>query len=259
VARAIGASADDTFLEIGPGRGVLTRPLAAAAGRVVAFEIDRDLARLLREEGLPNVTIVEGDFLRLSLEQLRTTLSAPGGGAPGRLRVAGNLPYNVASPILFKLVELYASGLPLLDAVLMLQREVADRLLASPGSRDFGVLSALIGHRARVERVLSLPPGAFRPAPRVHSTLVRLELHPPEPPACDPALFAALTRALFSRRRKTLSNALLAHPAARRIGPAQLLAESGLDGRRRPETLGIAELVRLADAVAHALRRVALP
>jgi len=255
IVRAIAPASGDTFLEIGPGRGVITRPLAAAADRVVAFEIDRDLARLLREEAPSNVEIVEGDFLRLPLEQLRRALSGlsgPDGGAPGRLRAAGNLPYNVASPILFKLVELYAGGLPLLDAVLMLQREVADRLLASPGGRDFGVLSVLVGHQARLERLVSLPPGAFRPVPRVHSTLVRLQFHPPEPPARDPALFAALTRALFSRRRKTLSNALLAHPVARRLGPTQVLARCGLDGRRRPETLGIAELVRLSDAVADA-------
>ena len=129
----------------------------------------------------------------------------------------------------------------------MLQREVADRLLAAPGSRDYGVLSILIRHRASVQQLLALPPGAFRPAPRVHSALVRLRFHAADPPARDPAAFAALTQAIFTRRRKTLANALLAYPPALRVPPAEALARAAIDGRRRPETLDIAELVRLSD------------
>src|SRR5688500_1382624 len=155
VLRAISPAPDDTFIEIGPGRGALTRPLAAAARQVVAFEIDRDLVAGLRAEALPKVRVVEGDFLDRTTEQVAWELEHA--GAPPTVRVAGNLPYNVASPIMFKLLELHDAGVPLTDATLMLQREVAIRLVAPPGSRDYGVLSVLIRHRADVERLLSLP------------------------------------------------------------------------------------------------------
>jgi 16S rRNA (adenine1518-N6/adenine1519-N6)-dimethyltransferase len=163
--------------------------------------------------------------------------------------VAGNLPYNVASPILFKLVALHAAGLPLGDATVMLQREVADRLVAGPGSREYGVLSILIGHSAGVETILKLPAGAFRPPPKVLSALVRLRFHAPEPAAKDEVAFAGLVQAVFTRRRKTLANALLAFPPAVAATPARMLGDAGIDGRRRPETLSIAEFVRLADTL----------
>jgi 16S rRNA (adenine1518-N6/adenine1519-N6)-dimethyltransferase len=166
-------------------------------------------------------------------------------------RVAGNLPYNAASRILLTLVDLYARGAPLLDATLMLQREVADRLVAAPGGREYGVLSILVRYRAEVRRLLNLPPGAFRPAPQVQSALVRVRFHPPRPAAVDRMLFETLVHAVFTRRRKTLANALLAYPLSARVGdPDRVLSAAGLDGRRRPETLSIAEWVRLADAYA---------
>jgi 16S rRNA (adenine1518-N6/adenine1519-N6)-dimethyltransferase len=245
--RAIAPGSSDTFLEIGPGPGALTRPLTAAAARVVAFEIDRLLAEDLRVASVPNLTVVEGDFLEASIETIQNALRPEHASA---LRVAGNLPYNVASPILFKLVDLYAAGLPLSDATVMLQREVADRLLARPGSKDYGVLAVMLGHWAEVDRVLALPPGAFRPAPKVHSSVVRLRFHPAQPPAADEAVFRALTQAVFTRRRKTLTNALLAYPPSSQLRPVDALTRAGIDGRRRPETLEIAEFVRLADVFA---------
>ena len=252
VVAAIAPAATDTFLEIGPGRGALTRPLAARAGRVIAFEIDRDLAADMAAEPPPNVTVVPGDFLDVSAERLEHVTGdwRLATGDSRRLRVAGNLPYNVASPIMFKLVELYAAGLPVTDATLMLQREVADRLIAAPGSKDYGVLSILIGHSASVERILALPPGAFRPVPKVRSALVRLRFHPPDPPVRDAALFAGMVQAIFTRRRKTLANALLAFPPAAAKTPARTLAAAGIDGARRPEMLAISELARLADTLA---------
>src|SRR4051812_46808409 len=120
VVRAIAPQADDTFLEIGPGRGAITRPLAARAARVIGFEIDRDLAADLRTSGPPNLTVVEGDFLDVTADTMREILAA--NGAPSQVRIAGNLPYNVASPILFKLADLFGAGLPLGDATVMLQR-----------------------------------------------------------------------------------------------------------------------------------------
>jgi 16S rRNA (adenine1518-N6/adenine1519-N6)-dimethyltransferase len=248
---AIAPSSDQTFLEIGSGRGALTSPLAARAAHVLAFEIDRDLAAGLRAGPRPNLTVVDGDFLEVSTEQLVSLgRELASRGRAETLRVAGNLPYNVASPILFKLIELHGAGMPLTDATVMLQREVADRLTAAPGTRAYGVLTVLIGQSARVERLLSLPPGAFRPVPKVHSAVVRLSFHAPEPVAKNPQLFAALVQAIFTRRRKTLSNALKAFPLSATLPAARALEQAGVDGGRRPEALTIAELVRLADAFA---------
>jgi 16S rRNA (adenine1518-N6/adenine1519-N6)-dimethyltransferase len=266
VVRAIAPQPDETFLEIGPGHGALTRPLAARANAVIAYEVDRDLAAELQETAPQNVTVIEGDFLTLGTDDsgVPTGDSGPRKGdwtlkTAGRLRAAGNLPYNVASPIMFKLAQLFAAGLPIADATVMLQREVADRLIAKPGTREYGVLSALLQHVADVEMTLKLPAGAFRPAPKVLSALARLRFHAPDPPVVDPAVFAAIVQAVFTRRRKTLSNALLAYrdPSPIQYGgrvsvpaPAQALADAGLDGRRRPGTVTVAEFARLADAYA---------
>jgi len=238
VVRAIDPRLTDTFVEIGPGRGALTRPLLVHTKAVLAFEIDRDLAADLRGTD-PKLTVVEGDFL--------DSAGTLGGWRSTPLRVAGNLPYNVASPIRFKLFELYAWGVPLVDATLMLQREVADRLIAPPGGREYGVLSILVQHTADVEQLLALPPGAFRPAPKVRSALVRVRFRPQQPPAKDPAAFTALVQAVFTRRRKTLANALLAFPPSTRLSPASALEQAGIDGKRRPETLAVSDLVRLSD------------
>ena len=240
VIRAIDPQPGDHFLEIGPGRGALTRPLLERVTSVQAFEIDRDLAAGLHDPTNGKLMLVEGDFLE--------TAKILAGARSHALRVAGNLPYNVASPILFKLLELHASGVPLVDATLMLQHEVADRLVAAPGGKEYGVLSILVQHTADVERLLSLPPGAFRPPPKVRSALVRVRFREPRPPADDPPAFAALVQAIFTRRRKTLANALLAFPLSSRLSPGAALERAAIDGRRRPETLAVAEFVRLANA-----------
>jgi 16S rRNA (adenine1518-N6/adenine1519-N6)-dimethyltransferase len=241
VIRAIAPAPGDVFLEIGPGRGALTRELTSRVRAVTAVEIDRDLAAELRQSAPDNLTIVEGDFLDSGW-----VLAHP---PTQPIRAAGNLPYNVASPILFKLSALYTAGIPLIDATVMLQREVADRLIAPPGSKEYGVLSVLMRASADVDRLLVLPPGAFRPVPKVQSALVRLRFHPPNPAPGNAAHFAALVHAVFTRRRKTLANALLAFRPGDRESISGALAEAGIDGRRRPETLDIPELVRLADAI----------
>ncbi len=239
VVRAIDPQASDHFIEIGPGRGALTRPLLDRAASIVAFEIDRDLAAGLRGAG-ENLTVVEGDFLKTAGAML-----AHRGGST--LRVVGNLPYNVASPIIFKLLDLYTAGVKLADGTLMLQQEVADRLVAPPGGHEYGVLSILVQYTADVEKLLTLPPGAFRPPPKVRSALVRLRFRAPRFPADNPATFAALVGTIFTRRRKTLANALLAFPLSASVIPATALMEAGIDGRRRPETLAVSELVTLAN------------
>jgi 16S rRNA (adenine1518-N6/adenine1519-N6)-dimethyltransferase len=260
VLAAIDPQPGDHFVEIGPGRGALTRPLLERAARVLAFEIDRDLAVRLKADATegadftlgtdstqeavdasnPKLTLVQGDFLETA-DVLDSWRSPP-------LRVAGNLPYNVGSPILFRLLELRASGVPIVDATLMFQREVAERLVAPPGGRDYGVLSVDVQHTAHVELLFTLPAGAFRPMPKVQSALVRLIFHEPRPPVRAPAAFAALVQAIFSRRRKTLANALMAFEGSSRLAPQAALDRAAIDGRRRPETLSVEELARLANA-----------
>ena len=156
VVAAIDPQPDDVLLEIGPGRGALTVPLAAHARAVVAIEVDRDLAAYLPTIAPPHVRVVQGDFLDIPLTSV---LPAP--SEASRIRVAGNLPYNISSPILFRLLEARAEDRRIADATLMLQKEVADRLVAPVGTRDYGVLTVLIGRRARVTHLLTLPPGAF--------------------------------------------------------------------------------------------------
>jgi 16S rRNA (adenine1518-N6/adenine1519-N6)-dimethyltransferase len=249
VVDAIDPRDDQAFLEIGPGTGAITRLLAERARAVVACEVDRDLAALLRETAIPRVQVVEHDFLDVHLDIIRAALSSADARAAS-YRVAGNLPYNVASPILFRLIELARRGLPLTDATVMLQREVAERLLAVPGTGEYGLLTVLVGHRASVTRLLNLPPGAFRPAPTVQSTVVRLALHQAAPPVLDESILAAVTGAVFTRRRKTLANALLAYGGLTSSTAGRALADAGIDPVRRPETLTIAEFGQLADAVA---------
>jgi len=242
---AIAPGRRDRFVEIGPGPGALTLRLAPLVSGIVAVEVDAAMVAALRPVLPPNVLLVHGDFLEFDLR--RVTEAGP-------VRVAGNLPYNVSSPILFKLVRDHRAGGGIRDATLMLQREVAERLEAAPGTRDYGVLPALVGLHADVRRVLTLPPGAFRPAPRVHSAVVRLEFREPAVRLRDEAVFERMVRSIFTRRRKTLLNALRPSAGAHGADPARLLAAAGIEPRRRPETLVLAELGRLADALVEARR-----
>lgn len=236
------ASADDIFLEIGPGRGALTRPLAARVKRIVAIEIDRDLAAALASELPPNVHVVEADFLDVDLDGLLRAESVP-------IRVVGNLPYNISSPILFRLLATHDRGRRFADATLMLQREVADRLVAPPGSGDYGALSIQVALHADVRRVLNLPPGAFRPPPKVSSAVVSLRFREPTVDVGDPAVFERVVRGMFFQRRKMVSNALRPVADSMNRSAAQILHTAGIDGRRRPETLTLEEMSRLARAV----------
>jgi 16S rRNA (adenine1518-N6/adenine1519-N6)-dimethyltransferase len=245
---AVDPRPDDDFVEIGPGRGAVTRPLSARARRVVAFEIDRDLAAGLMRDAPPNLTVVSDDFLDTTTDVIRTLL-------PDGMRVVGNLPYNVASPILFHLVDWFATGLAMSDATIMVQREVADRLAAPPGSRDYGVLTVLIGQWAEVTKRFTLPPGAFRPPPKVHSAVVRLRFRRSGYQPADAAAFATVVQGVFTRRRKTMANALLAVEPLDRESAATFLQQAGIDPSRRPETLDRTEFVRLSDAVAPHLKK----
>jgi 16S rRNA (adenine1518-N6/adenine1519-N6)-dimethyltransferase len=244
VVGAIAPAPGDLFLEIGPGPGVLTLRLAPRVSRLVAVEIDRDLAAGLRPRLPPNASLVHGDVLDVDLDAV-----LPETGAP--VRIAGKLPYNISSPILIRLLEL-ASRRSIKDATLMLQREVADRLVASPGTREYGVLSVLVQWRADVTRLLALPPGAFRPPPEVRSALVRLAFRPPAFALKDAALFERMVRGMFSQRRKTIANALAGFAATVDVAAGAALAAAGIDPRRRPEMLEVIEMARLADIFAAA-------
>lgn len=242
VIEAIGASPDDTFLEIGPGRGALTIALAPRVRRVIAVEIDRDLAAALPSQVPANVRVVTGDFLDIDLDALLADERLP-------LRVAGNLPYNVSSPILFRLLDAADEGRRFRDAMLMLQKEVAERLVAPRGTAGYGTLAIQVGLLADVDRRLTLPPGAFRPAPQVTSALVRLRFRPPAVEVGDRAAFERVVRGIFLHRRKTLLNAM--RPVAASFGRSapEVLGEAGLNPSQRPEVLTLEEIARLTRAV----------
>ena len=241
VVAALAAQPDDRFIEIGPGRGALTTPLAARVAALIAIEVDRDLAAALDARQLPHVTVVTADVLDVDFVAVARRLA----GSSTSVRVVGNLPYNISSPILFRLIDASASGL-FKDATLMLQKEVADRLVAEPGTSEYGVLTLQTALAADVTHVLSLPPGAFRPAPKVRSAVVRLTFRPPPAVVRDPRMVVQIVRAIFTQRRKTLANALAPFATARGRDSRQILQAAGIDGGRRPETLELADVARVA-------------
>jgi 16S rRNA (adenine1518-N6/adenine1519-N6)-dimethyltransferase len=253
VVAAVAAQPGDVFLEIGPGRGALTLPLALTGAPILAVEIDRDLVKTLAASVPPNVTVLSGDVLSADV------LSLLGGLEPQRplqqeavpipsrrFRVVGNLPYNIASPILVRLIDWHRRHGLFADATVMVQREMADRLVAKPGTKDYGVLTVMLALHTSVTRLLDLPMGAFSPPPKVRSSVVRLVFGPPAVRLPDEALFERMVKAMFGQRRKTLSNALKSFDAT---APA-VLALAGVDGSRRPETLQLVEIARLAELFA---------
>lgn len=236
-----GVGSGDGVLEIGTGLGVLTRALAARAAHVVTLEIDSGIVRALRaEEALPaNARLLHADVLRADLDGIVAALGRPA-------RVVANLPYSISAPVLRRLLDLRDR---LADWSVMLQREVARRLLAPPGSRDYGSLGVLHGLVARVEPKLELPPGCFYPVPRVRSSFLRIE--PLAEPLVGPGELAeveAIVRRAFGMRRKTLGNAL------RTLAPspgslARALDAVGIDRRARAEQLAPGRFVALARAL----------
>jgi 16S rRNA (adenine1518-N6/adenine1519-N6)-dimethyltransferase len=231
IVEAIDPRPGDAMLEIGPGTGILTAELARVVERLHVVEIDRDLAADLRRRFPPErVAVLEGDALELDLASL-----------PAPLRVVGNLPYNVSTPLLFHVA---ASAPRVRDCVFMLQKEVVDRMVAAPGTADYGRLSVMLQYRFAMAMALRVPPGAFTPPPKVDSAVVRMRpLGEDRPRARDESLFEAVVASAFSQRRKTLRN------AARERVPEAAFARAGIDPSRRGETLSVAEFIALADAV----------
>ena len=247
----------DVFLEIGPGQGAITLPLAAKGSPILAVEVDRDLVAGLAPRVPPTVTLVSGDALTMDLIPFLTGLEPQrppdhlaGPTAARRFRIVGNLPYNLTTPILFRLIDWHRRHALFADATLMVQREVADRLTARAGTREYGVLGISAQVHTTIRRLLDLPPGAFSPPPKVRSAVIRMAFGPPNVKVADESLFDDLLRALFSQRRKTLLNAL------KRFDPraAGTLEGLGIDSRRRPETLQLSEIAGLVAAIAAARR-----
>ena len=236
IAAAVDPRPDDIVLEIGPGKGDLTRALMGRGARIIAIEKDRTLAAGLRDAG---VEVVEGDALEVDWH---SSLNVDRSTSTMRFKVCGNIPYYITSPLIDK-----ALTPPLPERIVFLvQAEVADRLVAPPGSKVYGGLSVGVQAVARVERLFRVPAGAFRPPPRVASALIRLT--PLAEPAITPEEVPAFRRfvtASFSQRRKQLRN-VVAHAAAIDVGAAAAgLAGLGLDPTTRPEQLGVGEFVRL--------------
>jgi 16S rRNA (adenine1518-N6/adenine1519-N6)-dimethyltransferase len=251
---------DDTYIEIGPGRGAVTKALWPRVSRLICVEIDRTLAAALAASLPPHVHVVPGDFLRMDVQALvpagGSATQPPGaarqaGPAAARtpVRIIGNLPYNISTPILFKLLASADDGRLIRDATLMLQKEVADRIMAAPRTKSYGTLAVQVARLADVERLLTLPPGAFRPPPKVTSTVVRLRFRPSAVNVGDPGAFERIVRGAFAHRRKTVLNALAPVAASLDRSPADLLARAGVDPRSRPEDLTLADFARLSRAV----------
>jgi 16S rRNA (adenine1518-N6/adenine1519-N6)-dimethyltransferase len=231
--RVVDPREDESFLEIGPGAGALTLPLAARCREVVAVELDAALAARLRERAPANVRIVTGDALRVDLREL----------APAGTRLVGNLPYYVSSPLLRRLLDLHDRAR---DVHVMLQDEVAARVASPPGSRNYGILSVLYALWADVDVPLRFPRGAFDPPPKVDSALLRARFLPhPRAEVDDPESFERLVQTSFTRRRRTLENNLQdSYPNLK-----EHLRLLNIEGRRRAETLSVVEFAQLARAL----------
>jgi 16S rRNA (adenine1518-N6/adenine1519-N6)-dimethyltransferase len=235
IAAAIDPRPGERIVEIGPGLGALTAPLVSRAGAITAVEIDRDLAARLRSRFTPlQLDLIEGDALALDWEALAAADARP-------LRVVGNLPYHISTPLLFVLLPIAPR---VRDQHFMLQKEVVDRMVADPGGRDYGRLSVMLQFRYRVARLFNVPAGAFSPPPKVDSSIVRLVPRAEgELAAVEATVFARIVTAAFGQRRKTLRNALADHLTDRAI------AGCGIDPGARAETLPVdafAALARLA-------------
>ncbi len=235
----------DRVLEIGPGRGGLTFPMARRVDRILAVEKDRDLAGWLREElpsrGAHNVSVICEDILRFDFDLLERF-------SPDPILLVGNLPYNVSTPVLERLIR---HRRHLRRAVLMFQKEVAERLAAAPGSRSYGALTVLVGIHARVRLLLRVGKASFHPKPQVESAVVELDFEAPHPERPkDEAWFRKVVRGAFGLRRKTLQNALSASfSGCARDDLRRTIAGCGIDPNRRAETLSIEEFLRLSDVL----------
>ncbi|MDA8173206.1 MAG: 16S rRNA (adenine(1518)-N(6)/adenine(1519)-N(6))-dimethyltransferase RsmA [Nitrospiraceae bacterium] len=237
IADAASIAPDDTIAEVGPGPGSLTKELldrinSGGAGRVVAIELDGQLYEKLKEKFAdePKLELVHGDALRFPFESL------------GVFKVVANIPYQITTPLIFRLLK--EKGL--VSMTLTIQREVADRIAASPGTKDYGALTLAIQYHGEPKKILDIPRWAFRPAPKVDSACVHINILPrPRVDTADPAFLFGLIKTAFSKRRKTITNGIKGLCPE----PLKALEAAGIAPMRRPETLTLEEFARLADSV----------
>jgi 16S rRNA (adenine1518-N6/adenine1519-N6)-dimethyltransferase len=238
IVAAAGVKAGEAVLEIGPGIGTLTQGLLEAGARVVAVELDRRLVTVLAEtlSGYENVRVVHGDILKIDI--LREMATVP-------FKVVANLPYYITTPILMLLLE---QRIPATVLVAMVQKEVAARMVAAPGGKDYGALSVAVQYYTAPEIAFVVPPQSFVPAPAVESAVIRCVVRNRPPVAlAEEAAFFRVVKAAFAQRRKTLANALKGAGLAP-ADTAAMLAAAGIDGGRRGETLSLAEFAAVANA-----------
>ena len=242
IARAANLTRNDTALEIGAGIGNLTKQLAARAGKVIALEFDRDMLRVLSSElNLPNVEIIEADALKVDYSVL----------SPERMVAVANLPYNIATEIVFRLIDARKSFRRLL---LMTQLEVGRRFTASVGSKDYGVLAAVFGLWAQTKIEMTVPAGVFYPRPEVDSAVVRFEIRDkPVAEINSPELYSKIVRAAFAHRRKMLMNSLASNPSLGLDKNAVIawLENAGIDPRIRAQKLSVRDFAMLERRFPH--------
>lgn len=231
IIRAIQPQADDVIVEIGPGRGALTLPLLGIVNQLHVVEIDRDLISWWQTQQHRNLQIHAADALSFDFATIP---------AAQKLRIIGNLPYNISTPLLFHLFDCIEH---IRDMHFMLQKEVVERMIAPPGGKEYGRLSIMVQFYCQVEKLFSVQPGSFFPAPKVESAIVRLQPRR-DRPDCDPRALSALVQQAFSQRRKTLRNCL------KDSLDSDEISAQGIDPGARPQTLSLADYVRLCQYLA---------
>ncbi len=255
ILRRIGRAADidsnDVILEIGPGLGSLTAVLAESAGCVVAVEIDKRLIPVLHSNliGYRNVNIINDDILKIDVHKELMPHMKNEDGSERRLKIVANLPYYITTPVIMKLLE---SGVKAECMVFMVQKEVADRMAAAPGGKDYGALSVAVQYYSRPSVVMQVHPHSFVPQPDVDSAVVKLELYKTPPvELLDKDLFFRVVKAAFGQRRKTLVNALnnASYLGLDKEKITELLEKTGIDMKQRGETLSIQQFAQLSNLI----------
>ncbi|HWQ77700.1 MAG TPA: 16S rRNA (adenine(1518)-N(6)/adenine(1519)-N(6))-dimethyltransferase RsmA [Anaerovoracaceae bacterium] len=240
---------EDLVIEIGPGIGVLTAAAAEAAGKVIAIEIDRNLIPILEEtlREYDNIEIINCDVLKADLKGLLEQNREINGQKIKGVKILGNLPYYITTPIIMKLLE---DRVPADSITIMLQKEVAERIKAGPGTKVYGALSAAVQYYCTVEHVANAPKEIFIPQPKVDSAVIRLDIRKEKPVRLSSEeVFFAVIRAGFGQRRKTLLNALTGVYGKTKVEIAAVMAAAGIDPVRRAETLSLEEFAALANAI----------
>ena len=237
IVAAADLSQDDFVIEVGPGLGVLTAELARAAAKVCAIEIDTNLAGILRGTVPPNVEIINQDILKTDLGEIIAQSGFP------RAKMVANLPYYITTPIIFSVLE---NSLPVDTMVVMVQKEVADRMLAAPSTKAYGLLTLSIAYYGKASLVANVPPNCFFPRPDVHSAVVKIDVAPRDDISRD--VFFPIIKAAFANRRKTLQNCLAASAELNltKDAAARLISEANLPESVRGEALAFEDFARLA-------------